>query len=405
MAIRPTTRGLSLLLSAAIFLAAGIALGEIGFVTLGLFLFLLPALALAAVAVTPRLSYSQTPATLHSSIDQSITCRLQIESRLPSPFFTPLVIDQQIFPLEGSTRFSPIGWGRIRHETEFQISAHRRGRFRLSTPTVRVQDPLGLARYDASASGDSPVLRIAPKIWPLPAVSAGGTHGENGDTNTNRSGFAGDPDVLVRQHRQGDGMRKVHWRLSAKRDELMVRLDDEPLEPAAFLLADTRRCAHGELGRASSLEWALSAAASVAMRMLNEHYRFVLSCETGEIFNTNRLRGIPDAAALLDALIDVMPSQKLSLSSAVPTPNLRTRLVVFAGAISSADAQSLVALGNKLTQPAILVPKLSAWGLERADQGFALDLLHRSGWASYRYSPSDTVPSAWSALNTRQVIS
>ena len=47
-------------------------------------------------------------------------------------------------------------------------------------------------------------------------------------------------DVTVREYRQGDDLRRVHWRSSAKLGELMVRREEQPWQSRATLFLDNR---------------------------------------------------------------------------------------------------------------------------------------------------------------------
>lgn len=50
----------------------------------------------------------------------------------------------------------------------------------------------------------------------------------------------------VREYRAGDKMQRIHWKLSAKSDELLVREDSQPLVCAVVFLLDYRRMPHGK---------------------------------------------------------------------------------------------------------------------------------------------------------------
>ena len=84
-------------------------------------------------------------------------------------------------------------------------------------------------------------------------------------------------DVTVREYRRGDELRRVHWRSSARVGELMVRREEQPWQSRATLFLDNRLRAHRGQGIASSLEAAVSAAASIAVHLSQRGFmvRFV----------------------------------------------------------------------------------------------------------------------------------
>ena len=58
----------------------------------------------------------------------------------------------------------------------------------------------------------------------------------------------GDPDVGIRNYRSGDDIRTIHWRASARHDELMVRLEEPVSHGGAVVMLDhraTRPCRRG----------------------------------------------------------------------------------------------------------------------------------------------------------------
>ena len=60
-------------------------------------------------------------------------------------------------------------------------------------------------------------------------------------------------------YRDGDELRRVHWRSTARHGELMVRREEQRWRNRAVLLLDTRARAHSGTGAGSSFEFAVSA--------------------------------------------------------------------------------------------------------------------------------------------------
>ena len=58
----------------------------------------------------------------------------------------------------------------------------------------------------------------------------------------------GDPDVGIRNYRSGDDIRTIHWRASARHDELMVRLEEPVSHGGAVVMLDHRARAHAGEG-------------------------------------------------------------------------------------------------------------------------------------------------------------
>ncbi len=97
-----------------------------------------------------------------------------------------------------------------------------------------------------------------------------------GDNQSSHSiGSHGADDASIREYRQGDDLRKVHWRSTAKTGALMVRHEERPWQGHTCVLLDVRAVAHtastpaaDDPRQSSSLEWAVSFAASVVDHLL-----------------------------------------------------------------------------------------------------------------------------------------
>jgi uncharacterized protein (DUF58 family) len=99
-----------------------------------------------------------------------------------------------------------------------------------------LEDAFGLQRAEVPLGAASTLL-VYPRLVELERLfSEGGTYAQDGRRLLLRrpSGF----DLhSVREYEQGESLRKVHWRSTAKRGELMVKeLEDAPRDEVAVLL-------------------------------------------------------------------------------------------------------------------------------------------------------------------------
>ena len=113
----------------------------------------------------------------------------------------------------------------------------------------------------------------------------------SGESRSRSLASAGEDDAGTREYRQGDDLRRVHWRSTARLGQLMVRREEQPWQARCTVLLDTRSTAHGGEGPGSSFEWAVSAAASVAVHLVRHGYFVRLVTDTGAAVRRRR----PDA--------------------------------------------------------------------------------------------------------------
>jgi hypothetical protein len=90
-------------------------------------------------------------------------------------------------------------------------------------------------------------------------------------------------DVMTREYRHGDPMRRVHWAATARHGQLMVRQEESATSPEATIVLDLRReafptatgrpAAPGEWSAGPpEFEWAVTAAISVAAQLAELDY-------------------------------------------------------------------------------------------------------------------------------------
>ena len=145
-----------------------------------------------------------------------------------------------------------------------------------------IDDPFGLAHaeVDLVASGS---LLVYPRLAVLDRLfSESGAHAQDGRRLLLRrpSGF----DLhSVREYEQGESLRKVHWRSTARRDELMVRVEERPWRGGTTLLLDHRVHAHRGSGPTASLEWAISFVASICLHLHHFGHQVRLVSEDGRV--------------------------------------------------------------------------------------------------------------------------
>jgi uncharacterized protein (DUF58 family) len=141
----------------------------------------------------------------------------------------------------------------------YRLPTARRGILQVGPLAVQIGDPFGLAAASTRAAPvvDLTVWPAIDEVPPLPHTSGDDPHG--GADHPNALSSAGDDFYALRPYVVGDDLRHVHWRSTARRDDLMVRQDEMPWQGRATIVLDTRAAAHTD----DTFEWAVSAAASI----------------------------------------------------------------------------------------------------------------------------------------------
>jgi uncharacterized protein (DUF58 family) len=118
----------------------------------------------------------------------------------------------------------------------YVLTGLRRGRYEFEGSVAVIEDPFGLERVEQPLEAPGALL-VYPRLVELDRLfSEGGTRSHDGRRLLLRrpSGF----DLhSVREYEHGDSLRKVHWRSTARRAQLMVKeLEDSPRDEVAVVL-------------------------------------------------------------------------------------------------------------------------------------------------------------------------
>src|SRR5512138_1594621 len=269
-----TTRGRSFLAAAV---AAGISafvLGERDLLRVAILLAALPLVAAAYVGQTRyRLSCTRSvePGRVPVGIPTRVMLRLSNLSRLPTG--TLLLEDRLPYALGSRPRLVLERLGGQRASTvAYTVRAEVRGKYEVGPLMVRLTDPFGLCELSRSFTTVAH-MTVVPNVVSLPNVRLASEYAGSGDSRARSVAVHGEDDIATREYRNGDDLRRVHWRSTARTGELMVRREEQPWESKATIVLDTRRAGHRGEGPTSSFEWAVSAAASVAVNLRHNGYK------------------------------------------------------------------------------------------------------------------------------------
>ena len=219
---------------------------------------------------------------------------------------------------------------------------------------------------------------------------------------------AGEDDIGTREYRHGDDLRRVHWRSTARTGELMVRREEQVWQSRATILLDTRAIAHRGDGPASSFEWAVSSAASIALHMARHGYAVRLLTETGQAVTAaahdSSAVGLDFEGMLLDALAVVEMSNAATLSGA--NAMLRqgggdSLVIAVLGDLSGDDASELARVRHSTTSGVAFAMDTASWlggkPMAQAQARFvgSAQVLRVGGWRVVEVEPGDRLPELW----------
>ena len=381
-----TFRGKALI-AVGLGLAAGAGLsGQRDVLRIAVLLLALPLVsALLAARTHFRLGAERTITPAHVPVGSSAQATLTVTNLARSRTST-LLLREYVDPRIGDSvdrvleHVDPGGF----RSTAYTLHTTMRGRFEVGPLEVTALDPFGLVRLTRAFQSTQSVL-VVPRTYPLESSTDADRRGR-GDSAVAALSAGGDDDVIPREYRPGDDLRRIHWRASARSDDLLVRREEQPWARHATITVDV---AQDRLGTPDSpTETALSLAASVAIHLISLGWTIRLDTLDGRRI-IPRAAGSAGHARVLEALATVQPAT----SGAIP--DLRTGSDLTVVIVPSARA-TLARVPPVHHRSLAFVVDLDSWGLPGTAVGPALDRLRADGWhAAAVTSAPGSVAAAW----------
>lgn len=367
-----STRGRTFIAVGVLALLTGLLLGVVDLQRVGVLLLVLPVPAWLAVRQSRaglRVGHAVSPSRI--VVGDQAEVRLVLGN--PQAFGTgPLRITEAV-PGGRPLRFSVAGVrGRQRRTVAYPLPALRRGRYLVGPTTVIASDPFGLVTAD-TRSTDTAELVVQPHTVPLAPLTLPIAWRDGAATLSHSVGAGGSDDASVRAFRDGDDLRKIHWRSTAKSGELMVRQEERPWHGESLILLDTRSMAYPSLPgteESPAFEWAISAVASIGVHLASRGRRVTVVTGAGQVAHD-------EATPILDLLADTEPALRADLDPlAAALHRLGRDTSVFAILSGAPHASVTELLGRPRIPGSSVALLLRPWTWS----GLADDLLRQEAW-------------------------
>jgi uncharacterized protein (DUF58 family) len=405
-----TARGrLFLIVGVAVVLIA-MASGQRDVMRIGLLLAALPVVAMILVSrARLRMSCERSIEPAQVPLGSPMTGQIVLgqEGRLPAAIL--LLEDSVPRELGSRPRFlvdkADLRWRRV---VEYPLLGRVRGRFSTGPLTVRTSDPFGLVQLDRQFVATSEVM-VTPRVVPLVTIRNSGGAGNTGEARPHRVGVVGQDDVLVREYRQGDDVRRIHWRSTARWGDLMVRREEQAWDPSASILLDSRVGAHAGRGMHNSMEWAISAAASIGIHFLDDGFSIEIYEAEGPLHISGSMGQHSSASQelVISRLTDLRAKPTTSLQYAVETATIDRPgqlVVAILGRMTAEDANALLRLRRNRAQGLAIMLDVDTFAdqpgsdQQRAQQELAGRILTDNQWRVIMVPHGMGVADAWSSL-------
>jgi hypothetical protein len=404
-----TTRGRAFMAAGITATLCAMVLGQKDLLRIGVLLILLPvvtAFFLGRSRYRLGLVRSVTPSQVEAGQQARVQLDLTNDGRMPTGLL--LLEDQLPYVLGTRPRFVVDRMGpKWKRSVGYAVRSDLRGKYVVGPMTVRLSDPFGLVELDRAFQSTASLV-VTPRVVALPAIPLSGAWTGSGDNRPRAFATGSAEDVTVREYRRGDDLRRVHWRSSARVGELMVRREEQPWQSRATLFIDNRTFSHRGRGAASSLEHAVSFAASIGVHLIQRGFVLRLVTAAGEEGGGSwHERGA--VAAETGPLLESM-----AVLTEVERHHLDTRwlqdtghsglLVAVLGEVTDHDKPAFTRMRHSAASTMAIALETSAWargGGPRPNgdlDGVGAGWLKAHGWKAVSAGPADPIGSVWQEL-------
>ncbi|GGM37940.1 hypothetical protein GCM10012275_06220 [Longimycelium tulufanense] len=397
-----STRGRCLLAAGIAAALCAVVLDERDLLRVAVFLVALPMLAAVLAARSQvRLLAVRRLLPERVPVGDGAEAELELRSRGRLPAGGLLLEDGVPYALGGRPRFVVERLPRNQAMMlRYPLRPVIRGVHRVGPLMARVTDPFGLAEFERELAGHNRLV-VVPRVAALSGMPTGSGLGAGEDGSLLMRAGQGEDDAVVRPYRQGDDIRKVHWRSTARRDELMVRVEERPWRGGTTVLLDRRSAAHRGSGPTSSLEWAVALAASVCVHLQRHGHAVRLVTEDGVVLAGTSAQAAHADHVVLDALAALGASHHRDLACGAD-PGHGHEMVAVLGATTPAAVGELIRYRPRGARSLAVLLEVGAWatGSEESapDPGDAARLLRAAGWRVALARPDTPMAAVWNEL-------
>jgi uncharacterized protein (DUF58 family) len=389
-------------------LVTAFATGQQILLRLGVLLFSTPLVCLLVLSrAKNKLHCTRVLTPARVSVGDPVRVLVRVFNDATSPSSVLLAEDQMPPGLDAQPRFvlDRIGAAGDRAIT-YRTRGRVRGRYTVGPLRVRTADPFGMCERDLSLEGTDHLV-VIPVVEPLPVLPLNDQSPGSSDNRPSSLATGGDDDIRTREYRHGDPINRIHWRSTARRGELMVRQEESPRQSRATVLLDVRAGAHRGPGPESSLEWAVSACASMSAHLAQRGFAVQMLIDRPVALRACVPAVVPAGAGqegpLLDALavLETGRSPLPDVTKELQRPGMSTNvLVAILGELSAEDAEDLARRRPPGCTAIAFLLRTATWDRQGRGRGTGggtdrSAVLRNAGWHTVSVEHGDSVVGAW----------
>lgn len=202
--------------------------------------------------------------------------------------------------------------GRTKVQNTFSFTSKHCGRIRLSVPKLTVYDPFGIFKFKIRAEGETKAL-VRPETFSMEVQIA---YGESMSLDSDeysmvKAGFDPSETFAIREYMPGDRIKQIHWKLSEKMDNLMVRDYGLPIQNTILLLLETGKVQSQEMWNPDCMDALGEGIVSLSQELIKQQIVHSLGWYNHEesSFYCTEISCQKELAVVIPELLGTMPKE------------------------------------------------------------------------------------------------
>jgi uncharacterized protein (DUF58 family) len=274
------------------------------------------------------------------------------------------VVDQTDMPGHSATRIITLG-PRESRTWKTSTVCRQRGLFSIGPVQISTGDPFGFFRYTNTYGRPQSIL-VYPRAAELPNFYVPPANLPGEGRFRKRTHYVTPNASGVRPYEPGDSFNRIHWRSTARTNELMVKLFE--LDPASdiWVILDLEKRVHIGKGEEGTEEYAVQVAASIARYFLVANRSVGFISYGKRLFVEEAERGAQHYTRILEALALATAEGDVPLGTLVTEESKRfgrhTTVVVITPSTSEDWVSSLQFVAERGVKVAAVLLEASTFG-------------------------------------------
>jgi uncharacterized protein (DUF58 family) len=297
-------------------------------------------------------------------VGQTITEQLQVTNRSRLGKYWLEVEEESDLPEHQAEHVVSLG-GRARRQWRVDTECRRRGLFTLGPVHVRAGDPFDLFHKSMTFGGPRQLL-VYPRAVELPRYSVPPANLPGEGRFRRRTHYVTPNASGLREYAPGDSVNRIHWPSTLRTGRLHVKTFE--LDPASqlWVVLDMNRSDHAGADEEATVEYAVTAAASIARLFLGQNRSVGMMMFADRFRLIDADRGNQQLTRMLEDLAVAQPVGDVPISTLLAQQSPRwgrhTTVIVITAASDRRARDGIRALAQRGVQVAAVLIDAASFG-------------------------------------------